>query len=140
MLGESNWSCCPRDPPRISGSRKLIDLIDTHIVTPATNSIIHSKCSLRCIKAIAKSLPPIKNFDFVPVCGPITFQNPSPTPIDNSGYKHRTLQRWYVATNRRQHAEKTHVRDSPHVVGHLSTTMGKPVRELAGLFSTLFLL
>ena len=25
MLGGSNLSCCPRDPPRISGSRKLID-------------------------------------------------------------------------------------------------------------------
>ena len=27
MLGGSNSSCCPRDPPRISGSRKLIDYI-----------------------------------------------------------------------------------------------------------------
>ena len=30
MLGGSNLSCCPRDPPRISGSRKLIELIDEY--------------------------------------------------------------------------------------------------------------
>ena len=37
MLKGSNSSCCPLDPPRISGSRKLIDSVS---ISPCQNSIL----------------------------------------------------------------------------------------------------